>query len=260
MLKMIAVDDEPLALQSLQEAMREIQLDHTLKTFTEAAAALAYARENRVDVALLDIRLIEGDGISLGADLQDLYPDVNLIYTTAWSHFMERAFYLHASGYVLKPITADKLRKELMHLRRPAVEEKKRVSITAFGYFEIMVDGRPLIFHRERTKELLAILVDAQGQVVAQKTMLERLWEDNEEHRSYLRDLKQDLKQTLKKMGCEEIIGSGKGTMWVNPETVDCDLFSYARGEKRLYRGAYMNQYSWAEATNGYLLRENGLL
>ena len=48
-----------------------------------------------------------------------LYPDVNVVFVTTHAEFMGQAFYLHASGYVPKPLTRSSLERELRHLRFP---------------------------------------------------------------------------------------------------------------------------------------------
>ena len=77
---------------------------------------------------------------------------------------------MHASGYILKPITAQKIRKELENLRFPVKPERRnRVYFQTFGNFEVFIDEQPVKFKYDLTKEMLAYLVDRKGGIMHQR-------------------------------------------------------------------------------------------
>lgn len=132
----------------------------------------------------------------------------------------------------------------------------RRVSIRTFGYFNVLIDGQPVAFQHEKAKELLALLVDRQGKYVSASEIISCLWEDepvNDNTRGRCRKAVFYLKETLAQYGLEELIEStSKGYRRIRTELIDCDLFRYLNGEPayvRAFRGAYMTDYSWAEAT-----------
>ncbi len=47
-----------------------------------------------------------------------------------------------------------------------------------FGYFDLFVDERPVMFKSAKAKELLAVLVDRQGGTVTTDQIIGTLWED----------------------------------------------------------------------------------
>ena len=118
-MRILAVDDEPAALFLLEEAIQKAVPQAQVHAFTLPTKALAYARENQVDVAFLDQEMPGMDGMTLSRKLMELYPDINLIYTTAYWSYGAQACALHASGYLLKPIQQADIRRELEHLRHP---------------------------------------------------------------------------------------------------------------------------------------------
>lgn len=166
---------------------------------------------------------------------------------------------MHVSGYLLKPITEKKIRKELDNRRYPIdPDAKKRVQIRTFGNFELYVDKKPVHFRYDKTKEMMAYLVDRNGTYCKNSEIMAALWQDKT-HASYLSNMKKDLLDTLTAFGCREIIESARGKLRIRPEQIECDYFDWCQGKLyaiNRYRGEYMSQYSWAEFTNGELERQ----
>ena len=81
------------------------------------------------------------------------------------------------------------------------------------------------------------------------------LWED-ETHLSYFQNLRKDLQNTLRRVGCGEVLEKTGKRLAIKPELVCCDYYQWRDGSQPgidAYRGEYMTQYSWAEETNGML-------
>ena len=260
-MNILAVDDEYLSLMALQSAIRKAAPEAELHGFQSADEAADYARTAAVDAAFLDIRMRGSNGISLAETLNDRQPGVNIIFTTGYSEYMKDAFRLHASGYILKPVTADKVRAELANLRRPVPErEPPRLEIRAFGEFEAFVDGAPLAFGYTKTKELLAFLVNGSGAMCSLPRVTDALWEDGQgmaAHGSYIRNLLSDLQRTLRENGCGDALLRQRGYAGIDRQRVRCDYFDYLDGKEeglRAFHGEYMTQYSWGEVTLATLL------
>ena len=121
-MRIIAVDDEELALDRLMTAIQQAAPGAELHGFFYPEDALAFLQGNGCDVAFLDVEMADVSGVELARQLKACNPDVNIIFATGFSHYRDAAFDLHASGYLTKPITADKVRKELAELRRPVAQ------------------------------------------------------------------------------------------------------------------------------------------
>lgn len=78
-----------------------------------------FAGQTHVDVALLDIEIIGGNGLGLAKQLQALDPRTNIIFLTCHPEFAGEAFDLFASGYILKPLTSKKVKDQMAKLRYP---------------------------------------------------------------------------------------------------------------------------------------------
>ena len=133
------------------------------------------------------------------------------------------------------------------------------VEIHTFGYFDVFVSGRPIMFKSEKAKELLAILVDRRGGYVTADEAISLLWEDEPASPVVLsryRKIALRLKNTLEEYGVPQIVESVNGKRRVATEYVDCDLYCYLSSPQEnahLFHGNYLTNYSWGEITLGEL-------
>ena len=249
-----AVDDDRKALDQMTAVVEKLLPEAELLSFEDGLAALAKARTVEVDVAFLDIRMPELGGLDLGQYLRELNPFVNLIYVTEHQEYGFEALAMHASGYVMKPADESALRREVEDLRYPEENKKhKRVFAQTFGNFELFVDGKPVNFKYSKTKEIVAILINNRGAQTTNGELIADLWEDDGDpikKQSYLSNLRQDLQNTLNRLKLNGIILKQRGSMAINVDKIDCDLFDWLeKGQDSAYHylGDYMNQYSWPE-------------
>ena len=112
-MRIIAVDDEEIALESLESAIREASPSAEVAVFDNGTAVLEYASGNKCEAAFLDIDLGSFNRITLAKALKLRDPEINIIFSTGYSEYAPDAFEMHASGYIMKPITAEKVRYEL---------------------------------------------------------------------------------------------------------------------------------------------------
>ncbi|MEG0272321.1 MAG: response regulator [Christensenella sp.] len=257
-MNIIAVDDERIALSLLISSIHEAVPQAQVHGFGSGEEALAFGRENPCEIAFLDISMSDVDGITLAKYLKQVNPTVNIIFVTAYKKYAMDALSLHSSGYVMKPVTREKIEHELEHLRHPIpIQTEHKVWIQCFGNFEVFTDGEPIKFSYNKTKELLAFLVDRKGAYCSNGEIIAALWEDNGDSvkkSSYLRDLRADLLTTFTAFGVEEAIRKQRGMMAVSVERLACDYYSWMQGDIEAinaYRGEYMSQYSWGEFTHG---------
>lgn len=257
-MKILALDDEQIALEGLVLAVKKAEPSAAIYSFRKPGEALEFCKTMTCEVALLDIQMRNMSGVELAKKIKLLNPQTNIIFTTGYTDYMKEAFDIHASGYILKPVTPAKIRKELDNLRFPVLPAaKNRVRFQTFGNFEVFIDGEPVRFKYEKTKEMLAYLVDRNGALCTNGEIMAVLWEDKDSS-SYFRSLKKDLRDLLAEAGCEEILIQQRGKIGIVREKVDCDYYDWLDGEIQavnLYRGEYMAQYGWGEMTNAGFLK-----
>ena len=257
-MRIIALDDEKIALEGLTEAIRKAEPSAEIYSFHEAEEALEFCRKTTCDVAILDIQVWDMNGVVLAKKMKQLHPDINIIFATGYEDYMGDAFDMHASGYLLKPSTPEKIRKELDNLRHPVLTAANRVRFQTFGNFEVFIDEQPVKFKYDLTKEMLAYLVDRNGTYCTNREIMAQLWGD-EQHASYLSNLKKDLLDQFRQKACQDVIDSGWNKIRIVTSKADCDYYDWMAGKIyaiNQYHGEYMAQYSWAEFTNAQLQKE----
>lgn len=254
-MRIIAVDDEKIALEALAGAIKAIVTEDEVITFRYPEDALEYAKENLCDIAFLDIEMVGMNGVEVAEELKKFNPEINIVFCTGYGNYRDKAFELHASGYLMKPITPEKVKRELENLRRP-IFEKKRLKVQTFGNFEVYLDGKPLAFKYRRTKELFAYLIDRVGAMCTVGEIMGILFEDEGGSEDYFQKLRRDLLSTLEEVKCADAIVHKRGMLGVVVTEVQCDYYDYLTKKKPLhisYFGEYMSQYSFAEHTNAQL-------
>ena len=257
-MKIIAVDDEKIALEALASAIKAIVTEDEVVSFRYPEDALEYAKENVCDIAFLDVEMVGMSGVELAEALKSYNSEINIVFCTGYGNYRDAAFELHASGYLMKPITPEKVKRELENLRRP-IFEKKKLKVQTFGNFEVYIDGRPLAFKYRRTKELFAYLVDRVGAMCTVGEIIGILFEDEGGREDYFQKLRRDLLSTLEEVGCAGAIVHKRGMLGVVVTEIRCDYYDFLNNKKDLatsYFGEYMSQYSFAEYTNAQLNRK----
>ncbi|MBQ4181381.1 MAG: response regulator, partial [Firmicutes bacterium] len=152
-MRIICVDDEELVLQLTLMMCRSLSYVDQAEGFTSPADALAWLDENEADAALLDIDMPEMSGLALAAKIKEKYPDISVVFTTGYAQFAVDAFALHASGYLMKPLSKERIDEELRYARENRQESRavSHLSAVTFGNFDLLIDGRPLSFPRSKS-------------------------------------------------------------------------------------------------------------
>lgn len=108
MMRCIAIDDEPLALQLVAEYASRISFLSLEKTFTNPDEATSWLRHNEADILFLDIQMPDVNGLNF---YKSLTKKPAVIFTTAYSEFAVEGFNVDAIDYLLKPFEYDRFLK-----------------------------------------------------------------------------------------------------------------------------------------------------
>ena len=116
----LAVDNENLMLIRLCRHIKQIKPDSLVVSFKNPTDALAYMENHTVDVVFLEIMLQKMMGIELARQMQQINPHVNIIFTSSYSNYIYEAMSeIRCSGFIVKPFTTEKIKRELEDLRHP---------------------------------------------------------------------------------------------------------------------------------------------
>ena len=254
-MKILAVDDEALALEMLTEAIEEAVPDAELKAFQKPSQLLAEAQQNGCDVAFLDIHMRGITGVKLAKKLKEVNPKMNIIFVTGFDEYTGDAMRLRASGYIMKPVTAEKIAEEMEELRFPIIPKSDALlRVQCFGNFDVFTpDGKPLHFERSKSKEVFAYLVHRQGSSCTIKEIAATLFEDmpyDKKQQAYIQKIMSAMMKSLKNAGAEKVINKSYNSLSVNPSMLDCDYYRFKEldgGAVNAYQNEYMAQYYWAD-------------
>ena len=258
-MRIFVLEDEAILLNGTVSAISQVRPKAQIFPFSRPKEALeAVAEGNHPDVVFSDIRMPGLNGLEFAVKLRTLCPKAKVIFVTGYEQYAVDAFRIHAHGYIMKPLTPDRIREELDYLEHP---EKKPISnqlvVRCFGHFEVYWQGEPLLFSRRQTKELLAILVDREGAVCTAEEISTALWENEGDLRltkNRIRVLVSDLRNTLNKIGQGDVLIRRSGELSVRKDLLYCDYYRMLAGDPDAineFYGQYMQQYSWAELTAG---------
>ena len=115
----IVVEDRKIILAGELSVVEEVMPNATITGFTRPSEAIEYAKANRIALAFLDIELGKTNGLELCRTLLEINPRTNVIYLTAYIEYAFDAWSTGASGFILKPITAQGVQAQLKNLRYP---------------------------------------------------------------------------------------------------------------------------------------------
>ena len=112
-MKILIVDDEPLARARLRALVGEVGIGQIIAEAGNGKDALMMARVCEPEVVLLDTRMPAMNGIQVVQQLALLNKAPVVIFTTAYSEYALEAFENQAVDYLLKPISKDRLEQAL---------------------------------------------------------------------------------------------------------------------------------------------------
>ena len=259
----ICVDDEELILSLTVSMCNELSGVDEAKGFTSAKETLEYMGENDADLAILDINMPDMNGLVLAAKLKELHPDLAIVFLTGYSEYAVDAFAMHADGYLMKPVSKERLEAEIGYVLSLQPDRgESHIKVRTFGNFDVFVDGEPVYFARAKAKEMLAYLVDRQGGQVSRADIFSALWEGGMYDRPRQKQLDvvvRSLRDTLDKYGVSEILEMKHGVLRVVPEKMNCDFYRFLEGDINAvqeYRGEYMSEYPWASQMEANIDRD----
>ena len=115
----IIVDDDMIILKGCIPIIKSVIPNAEVTGFTKPSDAVQYAKENKVDLAFLDIEMGMTSGLELCSTLLEINPRTNVVFVTAYSNYSLDAWGTRAVGFILKPITAESVSEMVKRLRYP---------------------------------------------------------------------------------------------------------------------------------------------
>ena len=256
----LAIDDEKLALANLVAELKKVFVNQKIYDFLSSSNALSFITEMKeknenIDYIFMDIKMPNINGLEMSKIVKNLFPKTKIFFCTAYSEYSLEAWNMKVKGYILKPISAQKIEEVLHEMVGNWKEEpvENLIKVKTFGDFEVFLNGKPVEFERSKAKELLAYLVDRKGASVTTERIASILFEE----RDYDRTVKNmtttiisSLRKTLKKYDIEYILVKSWNQIAIDVNKIKCDAYDFEKYDLlaiNSYEGDYMYGYSWAE-------------
>lgn len=131
MMKILIIDDEPLARQRLHSVIDELGNGTVVAEAGNGEQAVSLCQQHQPDIVLLDIRMPGMSGIEVAHHINKLTTPPAIIFTTAYDDYAIPAFETHAVDYLLKPIRKERLNNALGAARRLTRVQLEQLGRTA---------------------------------------------------------------------------------------------------------------------------------
>ncbi|MFS0725302.1 response regulator [Paenibacillus sp. 1P07SE] len=189
-MKAILVDDERLALHTLEKLLKHFGHLTVAGTYQDAAEALEAVARIRPDIVFLDIGMPDMNGLELSAHIQTRSPSSAVVFVTAYDEYAIQAFELEALDYLLKPVTLERLAQTVQRLSEQRVTEGShaapagQIKLHCLGSLQLELPGQERVALKWRTmkvKELFAYLLHHRGQLISKMALVDLLWPELDE-------------------------------------------------------------------------------
>lgn len=173
--KCLLVDDEPLAIEVLQNHINAVDQLQVVGTCNSALTAMEFMKANSVDLMFLDIQMPKLHGTAM---LRALQVRPKVIFTTAFKEYAADAFELDAVDYLLKPISFERFLRainKLPNLNLPVHQTPATSEESGFIYFrherkmiKLFYDE---IMYIESIKDYIKIFRDGNSPILVKQTI-----------------------------------------------------------------------------------------
>lgn len=157
MIRAIIVDDEPIAIRHLKKILAQLHYNiEIIQEVTEPDKLIMAVSEERPDVIFLDIDFNRNNinGLKLADNIFELFPDIIIIYISAYNEFKSEAWERKAVvlGYIDKPFNKIKVDRVLAKLERYNPNDKIEIK-DKDNVLHFLSPNEIVMFEREKNKK-----------------------------------------------------------------------------------------------------------
>lgn len=116
MMKLLIVDDEPLARQELTYLIKQYKEEAEIFEANNIKSAQSFLLRESVQVVFLDMHLQNERGLELMAVINAMAVPPLVVFATAYDNYAIKAFDMNAADYILKPFEDDRIQLVLQRL------------------------------------------------------------------------------------------------------------------------------------------------
>ncbi|ONK22543.1 hypothetical protein BLX87_15995 [Bacillus sp. VT-16-64] len=277
-MRVILVDDEALALEHMEHLLVKISGVEIVGKFQNPFRALEASLRERPDVIFLDIDMPEINGIEIAEQIQSSYPEILVVFVTAYDEYAVKAFEINAMDYVIKPVQRTRLVETVRRLKKrvpsQAVSSDGSGIVCCFQTLQFkrsMWDSEfvDVYWRTSKARELFSFLIQHRGRPVRKDILLDMLWPEVDDKKGYaqLYAAIYQIRRTLSAIQMNITISSLDHSYVLELNEVKLDVDEWQNGMAALtsgsdenvvkhqnlltlYRGDYLAEegYLWAES------------
>jgi two-component system, LytTR family, response regulator len=171
-MQILVVDDEPLAREALTRVLGERSDIEVVDTAVDAIEALARIRDRTYDVLLIDIRMPEMSGMQMVDVLRNQGSEMPaIIFVTAFNEHAVAAFERHATDYILKPFSSDRVHRAIDYAKQHSAQDRARKLAEILPHLQSLTKSTPRIAIKSKGRILFIdvaeiVVAEAEGNYV----------------------------------------------------------------------------------------------
>lgn len=197
-----------------------LQLDHNfdINQMSSLDDVKRVINEEQPELMFIDTGFEEANFTALTRMIRKNSPHTGMIIIADNEKYAVPAYEVHATGYIIKPVTDVRLKEELVYYTSQFADKRKdpaAIQVMTDGNFEVFLNGTPARFKYSKTKKLLEHIISQKGAMVGNDELIRALWNidmknlsksEQKSRSSYLRNLEADLMKVLTGAGCEDAV------------------------------------------------------
>lgn len=164
MIQCIVIDDEPLALQQIEQYVKKTPILELRGSFDTAADALAYLHVHTIDLLFVDINMPQITGLEF---VEALPYDTKVIFVTAYREHALEGFALDAADYLLKPLSyasflksVEKVHNRYFNTATPVAKSDYDFIFVKSGYRIVRVNFDQIIYIESKREYMDIVLTN----------------------------------------------------------------------------------------------------
>lgn len=266
MLKVIAIDDEYIALERLKRVLIEIDYIELIGTFTEPESALEFLLTNKekIDIIFLDIEMPRINGLELAEKIISNDIEVDIVFLTAYNQYALEAFRVHAISYLLKPIDKEEIEKQLNYIyRKKQISKKdvqnKKIFVQGFGGFWCRTeDGKLINWRTKKAEELVALLIHYQGRELTREMIIDILWPEKDSKKAInnMHTTCYYIRKKLKESGIKDFLIRYKNSYYIDIEDDQVDFICFSKKINKIHQQSITSLIQLANTYKGQYLKD----
>jgi len=251
----IVVDDDKAMLLIMKKILKKIEGIDIVNTFNNIRDVIFFFRDNKIDIAFLDISMPEGNGFKLARRILEISPYTDIVFITSHREYAVDAFDICAFDYILKPVLANRVErtvKRALEKRSISIEKKlakeEQLSAYLFGGIDVSSERYGTVkWISAKSVELFAYLLLKEGRSVSKNVIIEEIFYEMplKNAENYLKTSVYQIRKALEPHCSKPVLISSNGSYKIDLSAFYVDCIDF---QKRISKINEINSLNIKEA------------